>query len=143
MPNVTTTLEIERPIDEVFDYLTNVDNAPQWTVGLVEVSHDGPIRLGGTGSDLRIMGKKQVVMPWKVTVFEPPYRALFEYSEPFPMSADFVMEQTATGTRVACAMTMKPTGWWRLLAPLMAREGAKTDRAQFEKVKRILESRPT
>ena len=29
------------------------------------------------------------------------------------------------------------------MSPMMAREGAKTDRSQFEKVKQILESRPT
>jgi uncharacterized protein YndB with AHSA1/START domain len=142
MPRVSTTLEINRPIDEVFDYLSNVDNAHEWTVGLVDVTHDGPIGLGATGSDVRKMGRKQINMPWKVTVFEPPHRALFDYAAPFPMSADFRFESTARGTQVTCETTMNPTGLWKVLAPFMAREGAKTDRAQFAKAKQILEGRP-
>lgn len=42
MPKVTTSVEINRPIDEVFGYMSNLDNL-EWTLGLVEVSHDGPL----------------------------------------------------------------------------------------------------
>jgi uncharacterized protein YndB with AHSA1/START domain len=144
VPTVNTTLEIDRPIEEVFEFLSNVDNAPEWSLEIVEVSHDGPIELGATGRDVRIMGKKQVTMPWTVTEFERPFRVVFEYTEPFPITAAFLFDATdSQKTNVTCLTTMKPTGFWRLLSPMMAREGAKTDEAQFAKAKRILEGRPS
>jgi uncharacterized protein YndB with AHSA1/START domain len=144
MPSISTTVEINRPIEEVFEYLTNLDNAPEWSVELVEVTHDGPFRLGATGTDVRMMGKNQVSMPWTVTEFSPPHRMVLAYTEPFPINAAFLFASTASGgTQVTCNTEMEPKGRWRLLSPMMAREGAKTDRTQFEKVKEILESRPT
>lgn len=140
---VTTTVEITRPIGEVFEYFSDVENAPDWSVEVVEVTHDGPIGLGATGRDVRMMGKRQITMPWTVTEYEPPYRAVFEYTEPFPTNMTFQFDPTESGTRVTCAMVMKPTGFWKLLSPLMAREGAKADRAQFARAKEILESRFT
>ncbi|HLF59562.1 MAG TPA: SRPBCC family protein [Acidimicrobiia bacterium] len=141
MAKISTTLEINRPIDEVFEYLSNVDNAQEWSTGLVEVTRDGPIRLGATGTDVRMMGRKRLELPWTITVFEPHHRVLVEYTKPFPMSAGFTFEATEAGTQVSCETTMKPTGFWRLLVPLMARMAANTDRAQFEKAKQILEAR--
>lgn len=65
MPKVTTSVEINRPIDEVFGYMSNLDNL-EWTIGLIEVSHDGPLRAGARGADVRLMGGWEVTMPWTV-----------------------------------------------------------------------------
>jgi hypothetical protein len=37
---------------------------------------------------------------------------------------------------------LKPSGWWRLLTPIIAAEGRKADQTQFAKVKAILEQLP-
>lgn len=138
MFTVTTSVEINRPIDEVFGYMSNLDNL-EWTVGLVEVNHDGSLRLGAGGTDVRLMGRREVTMPWTVTAYEPPHRVQFEYQKPFPLTADFRLESVKGRTLVACETTMKPKGLWRLLGPLMALETKKTDRTQFAKLREILE----
>lgn len=143
MPRVETTVEIARPQEEVFAYLSDLRNAMEWTVELVDVSYDGVLALGTKGTDTRKMGGRELVMPWEVTAFRPPHRVVFEYGPPFPATADFSFRATGAGTLVTCAVDLRPRGLWRLLAPLMAREAKKTDKAQFEKVKRILEERRT
>lgn len=139
MVKAVTTVEIARPIEEVFSFLSDTANADQWMIGLVEVRHDGPIRLGATGADIRTMGGREVEMPWTVTAFDPPHKAVFEYTQPFEIRAEFTFEAIDGGTRVRCESDIKPTGRWRLMAPLLAREARKEDRAQFDKAKRILE----
>jgi uncharacterized protein YndB with AHSA1/START domain len=141
MPRIATSIEIERSREEVFDYLTDLNNAAEWTTGLVAVSYDGPLKRGAVGSDTRKMGGKQIVMPWTVTAFHPPSRVTFEYGAPWPATVDFTFETTGGTTVVTCTADLRPRGVWRLLSPVMAREGKKTDQAQFEKVKNILESR--
>ena len=83
MASLSTTVEINRPIEEVFDYLTNLDNAPEWSVEIVDVRHDGPFQLGATGHDVRMMGKKKITMPWTVSEFTPPHRMVLDYTDRF------------------------------------------------------------
>jgi hypothetical protein len=80
------------------------------------------------------------VMPWRVTAFDRPERLALSYGKPFPMDATFSFQSTAEGTRVTCRTDLHPKGWWRLLTPVIAWEGKKTDRVQFDRVKAILES---
>jgi uncharacterized protein YndB with AHSA1/START domain len=140
IPQVETSVEIARPQEEVFAYLTDLENAKEWSTEFVDVTYDGELGQGTTGADIRRMGRKEVVMPWTITAFDPPSRVVFEYTAPFPVTAHFSFKPTGSGTLVTCSMDLRPRGFWRLLGPLLAREGKKTDRAQFEQVKRILES---
>ena len=139
MPKVETSIEIARPREEVFAYLTDRKNAKAWSTELVDVTYDGELAKGTTGADIRKVGRKKIVMPWTVTAFDPPNRVVFESTAPFPATADFSFRSTGAGTLLTCSMGLRPRGFWRLLGPLIAREGRKGDQAQFQKVKQILE----
>lgn len=144
MKPIVTSVEIDHPIDEVFTYLSDLDNAPEWSAGLVEVRHDGDLRPGATGTDVRTMGRKQVDMPWTVTLFDPPRHMVFTYGGPFPATAAFILEETQTsGTRLTCRTDMRLPGLYRLVGPLISREARKVDEIQFARAKAILESRAT
>lgn len=139
MARITTSVWIARAPADVFSYLTDLRNAKEWSTELVDVSYDGELARGTTGSDTRTMGRKQIVMPWRVTDFEPPKRLALSYEQPFPIDAAFVFEAGDGGTQVTCVTHLRPQGFWRLLAPILAWEGKKTDRVQFDRVKAILE----
>jgi uncharacterized protein YndB with AHSA1/START domain len=141
MPLITTSIEIRRPQEETFDYLTDLRNANEWATELVDVTYDGDLARGTTGTDIRKMGRKEMVMPWTVTTYDRPSRIVFEYGSPFPATAEFSFNTTEAGTLVTCSTELRPRGLWRLLTPLMVKEARKTDQVQFEKVKEILESR--
>lgn len=141
MVHIRTSIVIGRSPEETFDYLTDLSNANEWAVELVDVAYDGDLRPGATGVDTRRMGRKEVSMPWVVTTFERPRRIVFEYGEPFPATADFTFRAEDGGTRVTCHTDLRLRRGWRLLAPVFAAEAGKTDRTQFGKVKAILEAR--
>ena len=141
MARIETSVVIARPQEDVFAYLTDLRNAMEWSTELVDVAYDGELSEGSTGSDTRKMGRKEIVMPWRITSFDPPNRLVVEYERPFPITAEFSFRASESGTRVTCAMDLRPRGFWRLLGPVMAWEGKKTDKVQFNKVKEILESR--
>jgi hypothetical protein len=142
MKRIDTSLEIKRPTPDVFDYLSDLGNAEEWSTGLVAVRYDGELRAGTTGVDTRRLGRKEVEMPWKITAFERPRRMVVEYAKPFPATAEFSFSPTSSGTLVRCQTELRPRGLWRLLEPMIAREARSVDEAQFAKVKEILESRP-
>ena len=142
MKRIDTSLEIKRPTTDVFDYLTDLRNAKEWNTEVVDVRYDGELRAGATGVDRRRMGRKEIEMPWTITAFERPRRMVIDYAKPFPATAEFSFSPTSSGTLVRCLTELRPRGLWRLLTPLIAREAKSADRAQFAKVKVILESRP-
>ena len=142
MVHIRTSTVIRRSQEETFDYLTDIRNAKEWAVELVEVAYDGDLRDGATGVDTRRMGRKLASVPWVVTAYERPERIAFEYGGRFPATADFTFRAEDGGTRVTCETDLRLRGGWRLLAPVFAAEARKVDRAQFDKVKAILESRP-
>jgi uncharacterized protein YndB with AHSA1/START domain len=139
MARIETSVVIERPQQEVFEYLTDLRNAKEWSTEVVDVSYDGELKEGSTGADTRKVGRKEIVMPWRVTSFDPPSQMVVEYERPFPITARFSFTESGSGTLVTCATDLHPRGWWRLLTPMMAREAGKADEIQFENVKAILE----
>jgi uncharacterized protein YndB with AHSA1/START domain len=141
MARIITALDIGRPVETVWSYLTDLHNSKDWSTEVVDTEYSGPIRLGATGVDTRRWGKREVKMNWEVTEYEPPRLMTLKYGPPLNAVADFTFEPSAAGgTRVSCITTLKPSGWMRLLAPIIAAEGRKADERQFAKAKAILES---
>jgi uncharacterized protein YndB with AHSA1/START domain len=136
---VVSSIDIERPPSDVFGFLADLDNLPLWAVGLIEVRHDGRLRLGSTGVDVRMIGRRRTEMPWEVVELAPPHALAVSYREPLPALARFSIDPTATGTRLTCDTTFALKGAYRLMAPLIAKEARRTDAEQFRKVKKILE----
>lgn len=140
MARISTAVEIDRPISDVWAYLTDLHNAKDWSTEVVETSYSGPLGLGATGVDTRMWGKKQVKWDWEVTEYEPPRLLQLTYGPPLNAVASFGFEEIARQrTRVSCDTDLAPSGWWRLMTPIITMEGRKADETQFAKVKAILE----
>lgn len=141
MAKIVTALDIERPVETVWSYLTDLHNSKDWSTEVVDTVYSGPIRLGATGVDTRRWGKRELQMNWEVTKYDPPRLLTLTYGAPLNAVADFTFEPThAGGTRLTCSTTIKPQGWMRLLAPIIALEGRRADEKQFAKAKAILEA---
>jgi uncharacterized protein YndB with AHSA1/START domain len=142
MSQITTAIEIDRPVEEVFAFITDLGNAHLWAVDLVEVRHNGPLARGSRGTDVRRIGRKEVELPWEVTRHDPPRVLDLIYGDPFPATAAFTFEPTSRGTRMSCDTTLRLRGIHRLMAPLAARQARKTDAEQFRRAKDMLERDP-
>jgi uncharacterized protein YndB with AHSA1/START domain len=140
---IETSIEIDRPIASVWDYLTDLHNAKDWSTEVLETVYSGPLRLGATGVDTRRWGNREVNWNWEVTGFDPPHLLALTYGPPLNAVAKFNFEATSIDTtRVSCTTDLKPSGWWRFLTPILVAEGRKADQTQFAKVKAILEQQP-
>jgi len=140
MAKIETSVEINRPVEEVWQYITDLRNAKNWSTEVVDTVYSGPIQLGAYGVDTRRMGKREMKWNWEVTGYDPPRRLTLTYGPPLNALANFIFEPTGdNGTRVTCTTTLAPNGWMKLIAPIIAFEGRKVDQEQFSKVKTILE----
>jgi uncharacterized membrane protein len=115
---------ISRPLDEVFAFVSDVRNRPQWddSVDSEELTSPEPIGVGTTvRTRLRSMGREYQYI-WEIDEHEPPTRMKVEStSGPFPTTLAFQFDGQDGGTRVEASVTGRPTGLMRLLQPLIAR----------------------
>jgi uncharacterized protein YndB with AHSA1/START domain len=121
---VENTLTINRPIDEVFEYVSNPENDPTWVSASLrhERTSPGPMRVGmTTEEDVKFLGQR-ATYTWEVTEYDPPtviaYRAT---SGPLPgATIRFQLEPVGVGTRLRHAIELEPHGmYYKAIAPLM------------------------
>ena len=79
--HVENTITIERPIEEIFEYVSTPENDPTWVSVSIrnQRTAPGPMRVGmTTEEDVKIFGRTSRDT-WEVTEYEPPtviaYRA--------------------------------------------------------------------
>jgi polyketide cyclase/dehydrase/lipid transport protein len=133
---------IGRPVEEVFAFLARTENETQWQEGLVESrqTSDGPMGVGATGEDVRTSMGRRMVTAWTCTGFEPNRGFEFKVTKPIPFYAAYRFEEVPGGTRVE--IRAQPTGFSRLLWPLIARLGRKQYETNFAALKKVLEAQP-
>ena len=72
MVRVEGTVVINRPIEEVFAFLSNADNASQWQGGTLEAKQtsEGPVGVGTTGQVASQFLGRRMESTWEVTEYE-------------------------------------------------------------------------
>ena len=134
---------IARPREEVFAFIEDARNRPQWddSVDSEELTSPEPIGVGTTiRTKLRSMGR-EYQYDWRITEHERPRRVTVEStSGPFPTTLVFDLSEQGAGTLVEFAVTGRPGGPLRLLQPLIARNTQQNLDRGFPRLKEVLES---
>lgn len=138
---------IERPPQEVFAYVGDLRNIPEWGAlsGEMRKETEGPPEVGARYSaDLTFFGRR-LVIPYEVGAYEPPRLFVFRsLGGPFHDEYTYTFEEEPRGggTRFSMAIVMQPEGFLRVIGPLLEKM---TQRYYFRKelktLKGLLESR--
>ena len=132
---------IRRPVDEVFAFISNKENDPQWQDGLVEV-HQAPGSVGvGTQIDevYSFLGRK---MDGKLEVaeYEPGKKITTKsISGPFHIQYTYSLEEGNGGTQFTIDMEMKPDGFFTLAEPIVGANLKKSMDTGLASLKKVLE----
>jgi uncharacterized protein YndB with AHSA1/START domain len=124
MITVETSIIINRSIEEVFAYLTDARNDPQWDTGLLEVRQtpESPVGLGTQITEVRKFLGRKIETTGEVVEYEPPTKYSRKITAgPFPIAGSLTFEPTAEGTKVTWKIEMQPGGYFALAEPLFAR----------------------
>ncbi len=117
MIKVENSMEISRPVDEVFAFVSDPGNNAKWQEGLVEsrLESAGPVRLGSKITDVRKFLGRQLESRLEVTAFEPGKRfSLKVVSGPLPFQITNNFEPTPAGTRIKYVVEGEPGGLFKL-----------------------------
>jgi len=145
MPRFQREIVIIRPVEEVFDFVTDARNEPRFNPRILsaEKTTSGPI---GRGTCFVLVSKamgRPMAVEYEITAYERPRRMTSRTISGLPLidveSAE-TFEPVGGGTRMRWVWEVKPRGAvGRLMAPVFARMlGRRLDRA-FANIKRVLE----
>jgi uncharacterized protein YndB with AHSA1/START domain len=141
---VASSVTIARPMDQVFSYVSDVRNDPEWHTDILEVrpAQEGSV---GTGTVFNIkfkpfMGQSEGSVT--VSEYDPPRRVVLKgQMGKMAPTVSYTLEAEGSGTRFTRGVEMDPPGIMRVMAPLMKGMFAKRNAGFAANLKRVLESR--
>lgn len=140
MAVIMNSVEIERPIEEVFDYLSDQANELHWNpaVESMEKLTDGPVRVG---TRYRAKWKGAPTIVNECIRHDRPHGWTYRNGGPVAVTLDIDLAPTAAGTALRARFDATPNGWFRLIFPLFLRVIRKQERENMRNIKRVLEAR--
>jgi uncharacterized protein YndB with AHSA1/START domain len=143
MSTYAHTVEIGRPPEEVFAFVTDPAGYPRWQPSLVRVEPHapGPLRLGSEATEVRRFLGRELETTWTCVEHEPCRRSAIESGDgPVPFRGTFELEPAAGGTR----FTWTVETWGaalRLAGPLAGLATRRELAANADRLRRLLEAR--
>ena len=139
------SVEINRPVEEVFSYVTNVESQPEWATPPMEVRKDtpGPPKEGDTFTSVSKFLGRRFETPYRITSIEPNRQFSYHATGgPLPDQRwSHTFEEVSGGTRYTQVVEGEPGGFFRLAEPLMERVIKRQFRADLETLKDTLEAK--
>jgi uncharacterized protein YndB with AHSA1/START domain len=145
MIDTSDSVTINRPVDEVFAYVTDTSNDPAWHTDILEVrkTSEGPI---GTGTTWHTRFKPSMGVSegdMEVVAFE---RSRMEVMRgvvgPMQPTLTYLFEPADGGTRFTRRIQIKVSGIMRVMEPLMRLMSPKGNAGFLANLKRVLEQQP-
>lgn len=142
---LSATIFIDRPVQEVFDYVMDIPNDAHWrtNTGVVEAAYtsDPPLGVGTTGFDRISANGRDMIVEWRTFEYEPGRLARWDFvSGPLRGFGGYICEPDGEGTRFTLEGDSKLTGPLRLANPILGLIVRRQVQADVQKLKAILEN---
>jgi len=144
---VKETIFIRRPVEDVFDFVSDPSNDTAWRSVVAEcvVQSEGPIGVGTTGYRReRFMGR-EVEFEWRITEYVHPERTAWEFiGGPLQSRGYYTFKNMGNLVGTTLTVNLEPAalGLAGLLMPGMVPSLRRVWQEGFERLKRILEAQP-
>ena len=143
MIRIQASVTINRPLEEVFRFMTDHQNALQWQAGLLEarVTND-VVGVGKTWVDVvQVLGRR-IEIASELTEFEPLRVVGFKStSGPIPLEGRYAFEPDGEGAKVTFTLQGEAGGFFKLAEPIVARSTQRQWETNLATLKDLLEQR--
>jgi uncharacterized membrane protein len=143
MISVEIPVDIDRPVEEVYAYLSDVARIPEWNSMVDEVvPSDTPLRVGSTAHiKMRLLGRR-IEATLEIIELEPNRRVVVKTGAPISVTDTYTFEALGVGRSRLTYLTVGETkGFFKLADPIVGRVVKKQLTAQLETFKELLEAR--
>jgi carbon monoxide dehydrogenase subunit G len=144
MARIEGEIMINRPVEEVFDFVADVRNEPRYNPRMVraEMLTPEPVGLGSRFRAEMRTKPRPMEMTTEFTGYERPRRlALTSHLSTMEVRGGLTFDPVAGGTRMRWSWDVAPRGLLKLATPVVARIGVRQERASWTGLKRLLEAK--
>ena len=142
MASGSMSIHIDRPAEDVFDCVANVENNPSWRTAVIESEwlDDGPMRPGRVGRQVsKVMGRRYEVTA-EVVDWDPPRHVSWATTTGgADVRTHCRVEPDGDGCIVTISSEGAFTGVWKLLTPVAAAMLKRQSRSDAERLRSTLE----
>ncbi len=142
MATLEAKITINCPIEEIFEFVTDVNNAAKWQSGIIEAksTSNGATGVGSTYQYIvQVMGRK-IETEGEVTAYEPHSRYAWKSTKgPFPLSGGTVFDATTEGVRVTDTVVAEPGGFFKLAEGLLMKQQQSQMEEDLANLKQLME----
>lgn len=142
MISLQKSMFVDRPVEDVFAFVTDPANDPQWrnNVEISEITSEGPL---GVGSTIRYISKflgRELDFTAEVTVYEPPRQICFT-SAAGPLAFDVrnTTEEQDGGTLISFTGEMEVGGFFSMAEGMVAKQFEGQVDEEWDRLKALLE----
>ena len=144
MPPIVSSIDVARPPDEVFAYVTDPTRFGEWQRDVVAVRVEGgrPPGVGSRFTTIRRIGGVERTMTQEITELTAPMSwAARGVDGPVRPSATVTVEPLGdgAGSRVTFALDFEARGIGRPLLPAVRRQAARAAPVSYRSLKELLE----
>ncbi len=141
MPGAAKSIVINRPIEDVWAFVTDGSNATAWRSGVLDVS-----KVSGSGvgeiwkQGVKGPGGRRIDADYEITAWEPGSRMAFRaIAGPVRPTGDYRFEQQDGGTRLSFSLDAQLSGLKKFLMGGAVQSTMNSEMAALDRLKAILE----
>lgn len=144
MSHVEGEIIIDRPVEEVFDFVADERNEPRYNPQMLRAEQisAGPIGRGTRfRAESKVMGRS-MAMTITFAAYDRPRRLTSStHLSTMDILGTLTFEPVPEGTRMRWSWDLKPRGVLKLMTPLISRLGRRQEQTIWTALKRYLEVR--
>ena len=141
MIRVQTSVTVNRPVAEVFRFMSDNQNALQWQSGLLEARITNDVMaIGRAWVDVVQFLGRRIEIASELTDYEEDRVLGFKsISGPIPVTGSYSFEPDREGTKVTFTLQGEPGGFFKLAEPIVARSTQRQWETNLANLKDLLE----
>jgi hypothetical protein len=143
MAKFEINLAINRPIQEVFAFISNPENLPLWRASALEVKRNSsePFNVGSVVRGRFTFLGRPFDGNLEIILHEPYQRYGTRMVEgPFPLEARYTFKPAGNGTDLTLVIEGEPGGFFKLAEPLVVSLAKRSYEADLHNMKEMLEA---
>jgi len=141
MIKVEVSVLINKPVEEVFAFVSSHENTPKWQGGVEAVIPEGPQNaVGSKYTEVRKFMGQEMKSAMEVTAYETNSKwaaKVLKGPVPYEVTATFTAE--GSGTRMTTVVEGEPKGFFKVAEGMMKGQLEKSLQEDGERLKKLLE----
>jgi uncharacterized membrane protein len=142
MITVEKSVQINKPIGDVFAYATNIDNVTKWQDGVESIEIEGDSNtVGGKYTEVRKFLGREMRTTLEITAYEANAKwaaKVLEGPVPYEVVADYKSEDG--GTKVIMHIDGEPSGFFKLAQGAVQKQLDKSMEEDLQRLKEQVEA---